>query len=59
MMYQALQQSLEFQAVDRFRAGDTAEFHVIVSLHQAAMFRMTFAGGCSYFRLGFIPTYLS
>ena len=41
-MDEALQQSLERQAVDKCRAGDKDEFHVIVSLHSTAMFRTAY-----------------
>lgn len=41
-MNEALKSSLERQAVERCRAGDTGGFHVIVSLHSAAMFRMAY-----------------
>jgi RNA polymerase sigma-70 factor (ECF subfamily) len=41
-MDEALQHSLERQAVDKCRAGDKDEFHVIVSLHSTAMFRTAY-----------------
>ena len=41
-MDEALKSSLERQAVEKCRAGDTGEFHVIVSLHSAAMFRTAY-----------------
>ena len=41
-MDDALKLSLERQAVEKCRAGDTGEFHVIVSLHSAAMFRTAY-----------------
>ena len=41
-MDEALKLSLERQAVDKCRAGDKDEFHVIVSLHSTAMFRTAY-----------------
>jgi len=41
-MDEALKSSLERQAVEKCRAGDRDEFHVIVSLHSAAMFRTAY-----------------
>jgi RNA polymerase sigma-70 factor (ECF subfamily) len=41
-MDEALQNSLERQAVEKCRAGDQGEFHVIVSLHSAAMFKTAY-----------------
>jgi len=41
-MDEALKLSLERQAIDKCRAGDKEEFHVIVSMHSAALFRRAY-----------------
>lgn len=41
-MDDAIKSSLEQQAVEKCRSGDREEFHVIVSLHSAALFRTAY-----------------
>ena len=41
-MDRAIQSNLERQAVEKCRTGDREEFHVIVNLHSAALFRTAY-----------------